>query len=148
MAERHHTKDKGDLALAKVHADLVEKGAIVLVPLTEHAPFDLVAYVDDSFYRIQVKYRATSRGVLPVHFRSVWSDRQGVHSRPMARDEVDVLAVYAPETGACYYIDPKEFGASVSLRLRPPKNGQRSNILLAENFRSMPPASRFPSRSV
>ena len=40
---RHHTKDKGDLAVVKVQADLVEQGASVLLPLTEHAPFDLVA---------------------------------------------------------------------------------------------------------
>ncbi len=41
---RHHTKDKGDLGVAKVHADLASQGFTVLFPATEHAPFDLVAY--------------------------------------------------------------------------------------------------------
>lgn len=36
---RHHTKDKGDLGVAKAHADLVGKGFYVLFPATEHAPF-------------------------------------------------------------------------------------------------------------
>lgn len=139
MTERHHTKDKGDLALAKVHADLVERGGMVLLPLTEHAPFDLVAYMNGDFHRVQVKYRATSRGVLPVHFRSVWSDRHGVHAKPMPRHEVDVVAIYAPETNRCYYINPSDFGASVSLRLTPPKNGQTMNVYLAEDFTDMPP---------
>ncbi|WP_371815001.1 group I intron-associated PD-(D/E)XK endonuclease [Mycobacterium sp. DL440] len=40
---RHHTKDKGELGVAKAHADLVGKGFYVLFPATEHAPFDLVA---------------------------------------------------------------------------------------------------------
>ena len=47
----HHTKDKGDLGVAKAHADLVEKGWLVLFPTTEHAPFDLVAYRDGDFRR-------------------------------------------------------------------------------------------------
>jgi hypothetical protein len=34
---RHHTKDKGDLGVAKVHADLASKGFMVLFPATEHA---------------------------------------------------------------------------------------------------------------
>ena len=40
----HHTKDKGDLGVAKAYADLVGQGYTVLFPATEHAPFDLVAY--------------------------------------------------------------------------------------------------------
>jgi PD-(D/E)XK endonuclease len=44
---RHHTKDKGDLGVAKVHADLACEGFTVLFPATEPAPFDLVAYADE-----------------------------------------------------------------------------------------------------
>ena len=112
---------------------------MVLLPLTEHAPFDLVAYHDGVFSRVQVKYRATSRGVLPVHFRSVWSDRNGVHARPIERDEIDVLAIYSPESRRCYYLDPRDFAASVSLRLTPPKNGQTTNVLFANDFTEFPP---------
>ncbi|TFH13965.1 MAG: hypothetical protein E4H05_10125 [Acidimicrobiales bacterium] len=143
---RHHTKDKGDLATAQVQVDLIERGALVLLPLTEHAPFDLVAYMNAAFFRIQVKYRATSRGVLPVHFRSVWSDRHGVHAKPMERAEVDILAIYSPETRHCYYLNPVDFAASVSLRLDPPKNGQLANVLFADDFTTFPPRplSRTP----
>jgi hypothetical protein len=58
----HHTKDEGDLGVAKVHADLVGKNMIVLFPMTEHAPFDLVAYADGHFNRLQVKYRSARGG--------------------------------------------------------------------------------------
>ena len=42
---------------------------------TEHAPFDLVAYEDGCFHRLQVKYRTATRGAVTVSFRSVWADR-------------------------------------------------------------------------
>lgn len=48
----HFTKDKGDLGVAKVHADLAEKGFTVLFPVTERAPFDLVAYAHGEFHRL------------------------------------------------------------------------------------------------
>ena len=102
---RHHTKDKGDLAVVKVQADLVEHGATVLIPLTEHAPFDLIAYVDELFFRVQVKFRTALPGRCRC-LESSWADRHGVHTRPMPRDEVDVVAIHCPETALCYYVDP------------------------------------------
>ena len=43
----HHTKDKGDLGLTKIISDLTEKEFKVLLPISEHLPFDLVEYVDE-----------------------------------------------------------------------------------------------------
>jgi len=40
----HHTKDKGDLGVLKAQVDLFEQGFIVALPVTEHAPFDLIIY--------------------------------------------------------------------------------------------------------
>jgi len=45
----HHTKNKGDLGLVQAMADLAEKGWSILVPLTEHEAFDLVAHRDGRF---------------------------------------------------------------------------------------------------
>ena len=131
MPTRHHTKDKGDLAVARVLGDLVGRGVTVLLPFTEHAPFDLVAYTDDSFYRIQVKFRAAKNGSVTVLFRSSWADRNGTHHRPMPRHEVDVIAVYCPDTAGVYYIDPADFLSSVSVRIEPPRNGQTARIVPA-----------------
>jgi len=39
----HHTKEKGDLGVLKAQLDLFEQGFLILNPVTEHAPFDLVA---------------------------------------------------------------------------------------------------------
>jgi hypothetical protein len=60
----HHTKDKGDLGVLKVMASLGSQGYLILNPLTEHAPFDIVAYKNKKFERIQVKYKSIKMIVL------------------------------------------------------------------------------------
>jgi PD-(D/E)XK endonuclease len=136
MALVHHTKNKGDLGVAKVHADLAEQGFLVLFPSTEHAPFDLVAYDESGFVRLQVKYRAVSRGSVTVHLRSAWSDRRGLHVNALDSHEVDLIAVYCPDTDGCYYVRADGCGRSVTLRITPSKNNQLIGVLPAERYRS------------
>ena len=146
MATGHHTKDKGDLAVAKVQADLIERGATVLLPLTEHAPFDLVAYMGAEFYRVQVKYRSVSKGCVNVVFKSTWADRHGIHHRPVPMDAVDVIAIYCPATAATYYLNRRDFRTSVNVRIEPAKNNQASNILAASSCLAFPPATNVAER--
>ena len=135
----HHTKDKGDLGVARTIADLADQGFVVLTALSEHAPFDLVGYRAGSFVRVQVKYRALSpSGTIEVHFRRTWSDANGTHVQPIEKRHIDVVCVYCPDTRGCYYVDPKRFGRSVSLRVTPSRNGQARNVLLADDYRSIP----------
>ena len=130
----HHTKDKGDLGVAKAFADLTEQGFLVLFPATEHAPFDLVAY-DGAFHRIQVKYRSLQSGAVTVRFMAYWADRHGVHSRPMDKEAVDVVRIYCPDTDACYYVRPAEHCSMVRLRVAAPRNNQQVGVLRADDFR-------------
>jgi hypothetical protein len=132
----HHTKNKGDLGVAKAHADLVEQGFIVLFPSTEHAPFDLVAYDGVVFTRVQVKYRAVRRGGVTVHLRSAWSDANGLHTKALDRLQVDVIAIYCPDTDACYYVRAGACGQSVTLRVAPSLNNQVAGVLVAADCRS------------
>ncbi|MGK2865069.1 MAG: group I intron-associated PD-(D/E)XK endonuclease [Mycobacterium sp.] len=134
----HHTKDKGDLGVAKAYTDLVTKGFMVLFPATEHAPFDLVAYRTGTFHRVQVKYRSARGGAVQLNLRSTWSDRNGVHTTPIDKASVDAICIYCPETDECYYIRPTDHGASVNLRIAPTKNGQHKRILEAAAFRDLP----------
>jgi hypothetical protein len=141
----HHTKDKGDLGVAKVFADLVEKGYALLFPATEHAPFDLVAWDGERFIRLQVKYRSARRGVIKLQFRSVWNDKHGTHVRPMDKASVDVVALYCPEVDQCFYVDPSRLGGGVTLRLQPAANCQEVGVRYADQFRQVPgiaPVSR------
>jgi hypothetical protein len=134
----HHTKNKGDLGVAKAHCDLVEKGYMVLFPTTEHAPFDLVAYNGIKFIRIQVKYRSAVNGSVQIRLENWWADRNGSHGTPIDKSQVDVFCVYCPDTDKCYYFKPENIKTYFSLRIETPKNNQLKRINLAENFTRVP----------
>jgi hypothetical protein len=123
----------------KAQVDLFEQGYTILQPLTEHAPFDLVAYKGGRFVRIQVKYRRLDRtGKLEVKFWTSWADRNGTHSVPVDKNEVDVFCVYWLDTDECYYLEPGQFGYSVCLRVKATKNGQSCGVRFASDFRRVP----------
>ena len=135
----HHTKEKGYLGVLKAQVDLHQKGYRILVPQTEHAPFDLVIYKNGEFKRVQVKYKAVDKtGALQVFFRTCWTDRHGIHNRPVDKNEIDLFCVYCPDTDECYYFDPKCFRRSLNLRVKTPKNNQRCGVKTAADFRRVP----------
>jgi len=135
----HHTKDKGDLGVLKAQIDLFEQGFTIFVPLTEHCPFDLVAYRRGRFRRVQVQYRAMARfGQVDVRFSTCWNDKHGTHTRPIDKSEVDLYCVGCPETDECCYLDPEKFGSNASLRVKAPKNNQETKVNLASDFRGVP----------
>ena len=88
----HHTKTKGELAVLKSQLDLFEKGYLVLLPQTEHAPFDIVAYKDQQFWRIQVKYRnMNENGTMYVKFQQCYSTKNGVQFQKINKQKVFIL---------------------------------------------------------
>jgi len=135
----HHTKDKGDLGVLKAQADLHQQGYQILIPLTEHAPFDIVIYKNGKFQRVQVKYKSIDRnGKLEIHFRTCWTDKNGTHMRAIDKEAIDLFCIYCPNTDECYYIDHKNFKGSVSLRVKTPKNNQSKFVKIASDYRRVP----------
>jgi hypothetical protein len=134
----HHTKTKGDLGVLAAELDLFEKGFLLLKPQTEHAPFDLVAYRDERFYRVQVKYRAAVNGLIMFQLNSYWADRHGTHTVPIDKNSIDLLCIYCPDTRTCYYVDPRSVVKTVCLRITPPRNNQKKNITWAHECTDIP----------
>ncbi|WP_460849274.1 group I intron-associated PD-(D/E)XK endonuclease [Nocardioides ultimimeridianus] len=93
LVHSHHTKDKGDLAVAKAHADLVGTGCVVLFPTTEHAPFDLVAYRDGAFSRVLLRPPERLRGIChpPRHSRGQRPEGRRRRSRAIPDDPTGVV---------------------------------------------------------
>jgi len=135
----HHTKEKGDLGVLKAQVDLFEQGFTILVPQTEHSPFDLAAYKDGEFRRVQVKYRSIDRfGKVDVKFSTVWNDKHGTHIVPVGKREIDLYCIYCPDTDECYYLDPSQFGSNASLRVKAPKNSRSKRVNFAADYRRAP----------
>lgn len=136
----HHTKTKGDLGVLKAQADLCEKGYLVCIPLSEHAPFDLVAYKNYAFKRVQVKARSLRKGKLDIRLESSYADRRGVHARKVDSKDIDLYCVYCLDTDSCYYFRLGDFSGrhTVSLRVDKPKNSQSRRIRWASDYREVP----------
>ncbi len=135
----HHTKNKGDLGTVMAAADLTAKGWSILVPLTEHEAFDLVAHREGRFLRVQVKYRAAVNGVVLVPMKTCWADRHGTHTSLVDRSAVDLFCVFCPDTKGCYYFDPTSIASnSLSLRLVPTKNNVSKGVRWARDFTEIP----------
>ncbi len=136
---KHHTKNKGDLGVLKAKLDLFEQGFLILNPETEHAPFDLVIYRAGVFRRIQVKYRSLNkRGALEIAFRSSHCDTKGVVFRAVNKSEIDLYAIYCPETDECYYFNPCSYNKSITIRVNAPRNNQCEGLNFAKQFRKVP----------
>lgn len=129
----HHTKDKGDLGLIKVMCDLSEQGFKILTPFSEHLPFDLVVFspISGKLYKVQVKYRKLSGGVVKVPLRTSFLSSEGSVAKRYKDGDFDVIAVYCPDTQSCAYLtskDTEHLNNSATLRVEPPKVGASGRL--------------------
>ena len=108
-------KYKGDLGAMKVAADLTEKGYTILSPMVcESMPFDIVAYKDGVFKRIQCKY--SSYGIVPS--KTSWSNKSGSHSKVYSDDDFDYYGIYLPDIKEVIYPSVKFKGVSIATEAR------------------------------
>ncbi|MBL7155978.1 MAG: hypothetical protein ISS90_02435 [Candidatus Omnitrophica bacterium] len=131
----HHTKHKGDLGLAKVIGDLIKKGHVPCVPLSEHQPYDLVAVlIDGSIIRLQVKYATLkNNGTVEVRFRRNWSDKKGVHTEWYNKNEFDYYAIYCPEKDVVLYV-PNAPDCPKAIRFDRAANNQKQSVKWANDY--------------
>ncbi len=134
------TKTKGMIGVTAILADLTAKGFLVSLPVSEHSPFDLIISQGNQHKTVQVKYRELKDNTLDIKLASVWSNKQGSHIIPMNKDLIDILAIYCPDTKKCYYLNPKKYKTSVTLRVKSaddqtPKLDRQN---LADDFLELP----------
>ena len=135
--ETHHTKSKADLGVAKTVADLIGKGVIPCIPLSEHQPYDLVAVLTNGkSVRVQVKYATLKNGAIEVNFRTSWADRNGTHIKHYAVNEFDYYAIYCPEKDEVIYI-PNSLNCPKVIRFEKTRNNQGRNVKWANDYRDI-----------
>lgn len=129
----HHTKDKGDLGVIKIMADLSEQGLKILTPISEHLPFDIVVFseVSGKLYKVQVKYKAMVRGVVQVPLKTSFYGKTGSVTKRYKDDDFDIIAIYCPDINSCAYLrseDIKNLSTTVTLRVEQPKVGVTGKV--------------------
>jgi hypothetical protein len=91
--------------------------------------------------RVQVKARSIDKnGCISVRFEHSYSDKNGVHTHKVSLDEIDLYCIYCLDNDRCYYLNPKSFknDTTISLRVKTPKNNQKVNIKLAQDYEEVP----------
>ncbi len=132
-----HPKDIGDRTTLAVMVALREAGYAISVPFGENIRYDLVIDDGDRLLRIQCKTGRLRMGA--VRFATCSS--YGHHRNPRAArrsyaGQIDLFAVYCPETAGVYLIPIAEVPtkSSAMLRVDLPRNGQRKRIRLACDY--------------
>ena len=78
--------------------------------------------------RVQVKHAVSRYGALMLFLRRLHADRHGIHKSPIQLDEIDVFAIFCPDTNAVYYVlrdeIPSGMRSQFVLRLVRSRNGQ------------------------
>jgi hypothetical protein len=117
----HHTKDKGDIGVAMITADLTSRGAHVLLPaFSEHLKYDLVSDFNGSLFKIQAKFRMVAGINRHVHVpaSTSWSDRNGTHTTHYTSADFDLFAIWVPDIKQVLYVPVEGRGIRIAFRPR------------------------------
>ena len=133
------TNRKGAIAETAIAAAATKLGIPVLRPIVEHSRYDLAFEVGDRILRVQCKWGRLDdeRAVISVQLQGSWlSPTAGYVRSSYAENEIDLLAVYCDELDRCYLLPIALVAGrrAISLRLTPPKNGQRACVNRAIDF--------------
>ncbi len=134
----HETGRKGDIGVAAVTADLLEQNYEILIPISSCSPFDLAVCNGTSLIRVQVKYATKKAGCVVAKLGRKVIYSNVVKRRRFEPGEVDVVAVYCPDTRQCYYIKTSQIGEYARFRLDASKNEHAVGVRLAEEYRKFP----------
>jgi hypothetical protein len=132
-----HPKSVGDRSTLAIMLALRDAGYIVLLPFGENTRYDLVIDDGASLRRVQCKTGRLRNGAVVFRACSSYAHHQNPKntSRPYL-GEIDYFAVYCRQTAGVYLI-PLEHAPLTnagSLRVTPPRNGQKRRIRMAADY--------------
>ena len=135
----HKLKDKGDTGVLYIATRMTELGWTVAFPLSEHAPYDLLAEKEGHFHSIQARYSTPVNGVARVKLKSSWADKHGNHYKLRKESDFTLLGVYIPDAGIVF-IGAQEFSNAhnISIRLSKSANNQSIGIRYFDDFQDIP----------
>lgn len=129
------TNQKGVIAETAVAHACARLGIAVARPLSEQR-YDLIFDLGSRLLRVQCKWAARSGDVVLIRTRTSRRGRKGHVHRSYGADDIDAVAAFCPDTGACYLL-PQELSvnrADVRLRLGPTRNNQAAGVRWARDY--------------
>lgn len=131
------TKEKGELAEAKILARFLELGWPVSIPFGDNCRYDMIVEREGKLLKVQCKSAwYVENGTL--HFNTCSHNSKGANrnkKRHYTSDEIDIVAVYSPHTEKCYLLSVDDLPRSTAiLRIKASANGQTKDIRWAEDY--------------
>jgi hypothetical protein len=135
-----NTSLTGEVCRTQVIAALTLQGKAVLLPLGDFKRYDLVVEEGGRFFRVQCKMGKLTKGAVHFHPCSIDSrSKKGGCVRKGYVGEVDLFGVYCPALKTCYLVPVEDVTTTeCSLRVDPPKNGQKAGIRWAKRYEISP----------
>jgi hypothetical protein len=128
-------KEKGNLTELQCITSFYELGYQVSIPYGENSRYDFIADVDGILLKIQVKTSHSTDNGASIEFscRSTRVNSKNNISRKYTSDEIDYFCTYY--NNQCYLIPVAECSATKKLRFEAPKNGQKTGVNYAKNYK-------------
>lgn len=126
----------GNNSEAQALVNLSSLGAIVAIPFGNTAAYDLIADFGGELYKVQVKTAKARTGGLFVKLQRSYTIGAKSVYRNYQPGDFDLLVVYSPSTDEIFGILAEECITKSSLLLRytVPRNGQKKNVLMKDNY--------------
>jgi hypothetical protein len=116
---------KGAVAEAEISAALIRLDLVVMRPMCEGSRYDLVVDVGGRLLRLQCKWAPRHGGVLTTRCSTSRHTPHGYRLTTYSADEIDAIAVYAPDIDECYLIPIREVAGCKAMSLRLTPTGQQ-----------------------
>jgi hypothetical protein len=144
----------GAISQAKILAALTAAGKVVLTPSVHVRPYDFVIEDGGKFFRVQCKTGRLFRGAVcfrPHRLRAAKRETGWERRVTDYRGEVDLFAVYCPETDGVYLVPIEEVTTPrvCTLRVTEARNNQMKRVRWAKDYLVAPRcAARLPIAEV
>lgn len=129
------TKQVGDIGTSAAIYNFQKYGIPVAIPFDDNMPYDLIIYVNNCFYKVQVKTTLSEKNDKSMIFQTNISNPFKKINRPYEKNEVDFFFLYCIENEWCGLINFELYNKRkiTIVRLEKPKNGNMEGVILADN---------------
>jgi hypothetical protein len=128
------TKSVGELSELIVATALSRAGYLISFPIGENSRYDMIIDKDGKLSRVQVKTGRIRNGAILFNTYSSHYHRKGGACKSYT-DQIDFFGVCCHELKSVYLIPIADTAPrSGSLRVRPTKNGQHSQVRRAQPY--------------
>lgn len=128
------TIEKAVLAKAAAIFRLTQQGWNVSAPISEHAPYDLIAEKNGMCKRVQVKHASNHGTHLDVSLKSVTVNCSETKVRLRQVGDWDAIAIFDPVTTNVYFLLDSDSNNKNEIRLRLVESRQIKNVKYARDY--------------